>query len=265
MGLDLYSGSIARWSVGDWETAAAQASREMGMSHRTVRVNPLPTDTPQYRQTVRDGWAGWREWLIPQLGGAGPDWTDTDSTPFVTRQCPYDCYFALISWAGRLVHPAPPPPWPIPNDYDDRSVAAALEGGDALQQDLRCAWWFPGAFTGVFQAPTPFSDEPIWIGSIASLIEKLRVANDASWQMSDAEIRKWADGGPPGLDDVVYEPTVKRSFFGLIKTKDLKPVPQSPPADGLTGYERAARYALAALLQTALEAETNNTPLLLDT
>ena len=70
VGLDLYTGSLTRYHVGDWLTVVAQAAMASGIALHVERAQPEPVDAIHDPDLIRETVLAWREGLSKAVGVA---------------------------------------------------------------------------------------------------------------------------------------------------------------------------------------------------
>lgn len=99
MGLDLYVGSLTRYTSGDWLTIVQQAGLANGVDVQVVHAQPEPPDAVSDPRLIRDAVEEWRQGLGAGLG-VDCDWPETVDSPYWTDKPDWDGYGAVMLMAA---------------------------------------------------------------------------------------------------------------------------------------------------------------------
>ena len=99
MGLDVYVGSVTRYTLGDWLTIVQQTLTREGQTVQIVRTNPDPEDVITDPAAVADAVDQWQTGLLGALGGAAP-WPECADLPYWTDKPDWDGYGGLVLLAA---------------------------------------------------------------------------------------------------------------------------------------------------------------------
>lgn len=203
MALDLYSGPLTRYFCGTWENIMARAFREQGRAYQLIHPSGEPPPEPIEPTVVENHIALWTNALSGSLGAhlSSPlSWQDDLSQPYDTDRPHWQGYCALLLTAAHADFPTLALPSITPERWDDHPTYVAAISKDAksrFTQILLPELWLPSDFQFAFQAPGPASEEPIWIGAVATLLLQLNTLNDTVFHGSSEDLARWSFDGPP--------------------------------------------------------------------
>jgi hypothetical protein len=198
MGLDVYVGPLCRYYAGDWETVIQQMARAEGMDVQTVYQNGEPEKIDP--EIVVKGVRGWQAYLGQQTG-LDVGWNESLDGPYFTDKPEWDGAIALMYTGAYVLSPGAEIPKIIPDEFDKDPVFVKVHNDEALAGRivnlLSCQLWLPLKEKVIMSAPTPGSDEPQDIGTIAGLLEELRCLNEATFKADQDQLDSWRRDGPP--------------------------------------------------------------------
>jgi hypothetical protein len=241
VGLDVYVGSLVRYTAGDWLTVVQQAGLAQGVPVEVIRTDQsadVVTDLEEISEAVA-------HFQASLGGGLGLpcDWPEGADLPYWTDKPDWDGYGGLVLLAAYDERPDLRPNATEASGHDVRTDDPREFGGAAAYQAAAAApsryrtllsgveWWLPvGGDVGVWRAPT-VAGQPVVMGSVDSLLQELQEL-----------------AARTGIGDEQATETIRH---------------QGPPAPGAPA-EETGRFGLAVFTALAELAAANRQPLLLD-
>lgn len=221
MGMDLYVGPLCRYFARDWETQAAQFSRQNGMTMKTISPDG------QIRRAesplrYRDAMLGWKRMVAPALHKAGADgigWDERVDAPYDTVQLHWPSLWALRVRAAYCEHPEFQCPEEIPQSALDgflkRDIGLAMIQGKELASRFAnlhaCEAWMPFAMRtpAVCEWPTG----KVWpLGSVPGFRAEIAALCRSAWGIdahADAIAARAAEPTTTPLDLLAFD-AIKR-------------------------------------------------------
>jgi hypothetical protein len=203
MSLDLYAGPLTRYFCGQWENIMARTAREQGLSYQVIRPDSEPAPEPEDPAFIESHIATWAELLSQSLGeniSSPIAWADNISQPYETDRPHWPGYCGLLLTAAHADHPEHPLPATTPERWDDHPAfvaSTAPKSGSKFTQILLPELWLPSSFDFAFRAPDPAGDDPVWIGSVPTLLVQLDRLNSSVFHASADDLDRWQHDGPP--------------------------------------------------------------------
>lgn len=238
MGLDVYVGSLTRYTLGDWLTIMQQMGAAQGIDVQMIRPEAEPdviTDPVEIRAAVDD----WRALLSDALGVAlewpeghelsywtdKPDWTGYGGAMLAAA---YDVRPELRPRSGGLLRKSSQD---TAEEFERSAAfqAAASEPERYVSLLSGAEWWLPIDIDALWQAPR-ITGQTTTMSSVRVLVSELEDLS-ASLHISEDDLPALLDAGPP------------RSG---------------------TDVDAAGRFGVAVLLSLARVAHEHQQPLLLD-
>jgi hypothetical protein len=241
MGLDLYVGSLARYTLGDWLTVVQQAGVASGMPVQVVRSAPEPEDAISDPAVIGQAVQQWRDGLGVALGVAC-DWPETADAPYWTDKPDWDGYGAVVLMAAYDERPDLKPrkggllrrgaEKDSPTRFPDSPAFKAASASPARYPSLLggAEWWLPIAARGPWQAPR-LTGQPTVMASVESLVLELRTLEERT---------------------------------GLLKERSADAVRREGAVAPDAPVEDAAAFGLAIFSELAALAAQHRQPLLMD-
>jgi hypothetical protein len=199
LGLDVYVGTLTRYTCGDWETIVQQMARQTGMTVEVIRGGPL--DRPANQDEAREAVLAWRDALSKGLAShiADPlDWNEEPDAPYFTDKPAWDCYNALVLWSAYDEHRELARPENLPSDVTPDPALNASIAADFQSRYIQLLrgveLWLPCDFPFTFGAPD-LSGGQIVIGSSPALLAQLRELNVRTWNAGDGQLDAWRQEG----------------------------------------------------------------------
>lgn len=198
MGLDVYVGSVTRYTLGDWENVIQQAYREAGETCVLIRVN-ASKDAITDPAVILDAVLEWRESLSRRLKNGGLpalDWDERPDAPYFTDKPAWEAYGDLMLWAAYADDPSAARPIMSVEDWTVDPVFARVSKGETRFRTLigDVEAWYPTDFRATFQAEW-VNDQKMEFGSAPQLLRQLRILNEETWQASPDTISEWRRAG----------------------------------------------------------------------
>ncbi len=243
MGLDVYVGSLTRYTVGEWLTIVQQAGPDAGLQVQIVRAMPEPEDAITEPTEVKKAVTAWQRGLVEAVGG-DEAWPEDADLPYWTDKPDWDGYGGLVLLAA----------------YDEKP-------------DLR-----PGGRTGFFSKRTP-ADSPREFSESGAYKEAAKSPGRYPSLLAGVEWWLPLSKGPsvfstqrvtgqPTLmgrvDQLVVELQTMARSLGLDRAEDLERVRQEGPPSSASDIATSGRFGLAVFHALALTAQRERQPLLLD-
>lgn len=230
MGLDLYTGPLTRYYLGDWQTIVQQLAAQMGYDVQVVRpeVEDPVTDPDAVLDAVRDWQAGIGEALGDPL-----DWPEGPQMPYRTDKPDWDGYGAVVLLAAYDEQPDLRGDTDRPGAYGEALAYQRASQQPEYYYSLLAGaeWWLPlQTDPVVIEAPPP-AGEPVRMSSIDRLCAELRLLAERTAIFTDLDVVE-----------------VRRA---------------GPPAEGAS-VEDVARFGLAVMLELAEYAAESWQPLIMD-
>lgn len=241
MGLDVYVGSLTRYTFGGWLTIVQQAGLASGMEVQIVRSEPDPDDLVTDPDEIHDAVLEWRSRLGAGLG-VPTDWVEEVDSPYWTDKPDWDGYGAVVLAASYDERPDLRPSSSgllrrRTHEEDPRRFQESPAYRAAAQSPARypsllsgAEWWLPVDADGVWEAPR-LTGEPTRMASVHTLAAELATLTDRTDVLAGRR-----------RDDVLA--------LG-------SPEPGSP-------FDQVAAFGLAVFLGLAEQAVVAQQPLLLD-
>ena len=190
MALDIYVGSLTRFHLSDWETAAARLSRELGIPYKAVEPeSESPQETATDPLVVKEAVLAWRtslEAALRQHLKDGLSWNEEPDTPYFTERPSWDGYAGLVLLSAHTEQPGFPLPERATSEWRNDSAYQAVTSADfksRFAQFYEIEMWLPCPFSFKFKAPDVTGAE-VWFGSSPELLKQLRRLSEATSQTS---------------------------------------------------------------------------------
>jgi hypothetical protein len=244
MGLDVYVGSLTRYTLGEWLTVVQQAGLDAGIEVQIARAVPGPDDAVTDPSEVRDAVLAWERCLLDSLGDNGDEWPDEADLPYWTDKPDWDGYGGLVLLAAYDEKPELAPGnrkrllgrgaiADNPRAFgESRAVQAAAKAPVRYPTLLAgVEWWLPlSAGPAVFETAR-LTGQPTRMGRVDQLVNELRTL---------------------------------ATRLGIADEDELRALRQAGPPPGEADANTVGRFGLASFLALALMAEQHRQPLLLD-
>ncbi len=249
MGLDLYSGSLARYHSGDWELMAHRVAREAGMDILVVRPEGTgPSDAVAPAEVL-----SWRQGILEQCSNVikeGWRWEENPSAPYWTDKPDHDGRDALILAAAYAEYPNIQTPLSIPSDLgaDPAYVEASKAYFQSAISILECHMFIPSQEDFLTAAPDAVGVER-FITSTSNLAWALELVNAAHWHADEAQIEGWLQRGPITSD------------VGALEGGDLAINEVTLPADA---FMHSAQFGFAVYRAGLNYSRAHNVPIVTD-
>lgn len=210
--MDVYVGSLTRYTLGDWLTVVQQVGLAQGHQVQVLRPDVTgPTDPTEVEGTV----SAWQRELLEALGGGTP-WSEGPELPYWTDKPDWDGYGGLLLLAAYAERPDLAPSAsrnPLRRGASDHprefAKSEAFQAASKAPQRFKTLligtqWWLPVETGGrAFRAPGP-DGETRMMAAVATLLVELRALSEVVGLTDREECDALRRAGPPPTsDDVV--------------------------------------------------------------
>lgn len=255
MGLDIYCGTLTRYYMHNWKTAAQQWAEENGFDFQIVRPDGEEDHDPPDLEEVVLGMETWRDALadyIQENFGCTMHWEENNDTPYFTDKPDWDGYGAVLLWALYTEQGLTPPDLlPANWDYTENGVYQQFinDPYETAYPALLCdaEILLPADADFLLQADDPCGNESI-VTSSFSLLRDLDRLNERTWRADRQTIADWAKQGFPG--------------GRTLTVKDGKP--QLQEDTGRPSLAEAAQFGFGVLYGLTEYATAHTVPMKLD-
>lgn len=208
MGLDIYVGSLSRYTLGDWLTIVQQALGAEGVEVQVVRTEPEPADAVTDPVVVADAVRSWQSALLGALG-CSSGWCDSAELPYWTDKPDWDGYGGLLLLASYDEHPELAPgtrqgvfrktaPPDAPREWQESPAFQRAAGNPERYTSLLSGveWWLPvDCGPAVFEGPT-LTGRSARMGRVDQLLAELRQLAARVGIDSEAALEQIRQEGP---------------------------------------------------------------------
>jgi hypothetical protein len=252
MGLDLYSGTLARYHAGAWETEVQRVGREAGLPVQIVYPQGAPRRLSKFT-AIPLVWL-WRERIRRKYRSAiqhGLNWSGASSIPYFARKPDHDGRSALVLAAAYAEHREFPMPSELPEsaELDPAYQAASKNYLQSTTCVLECHMFLPSPDNFIFSEPDATGNKR-FVTSTGKLAWALDSVNMALWQADEAQFAQWAKRGPLTRHVLVVE-------RGKIVREENVDAQDRP-------FEHAAQFGFAVYREALTFSRKYNVPVVTD-
>ncbi|WP_299620565.1 hypothetical protein [Pelagibius sp.] len=257
--LDLYAGPLERYYTRRWETAAAVASRELGMPYELVfegGMDPLSLSDDDARSAVRD----FASRLAPKLHlEPHPSWEESFTGPYETIQLTQDGFAALVLWTAYLHREDLERPQKLPQDpWSDPAISEASERGYYMgpMAIFEAHMTVPGREPRITSEDDPIGRSLV-VTTTAALEEAIGLVSE-SLSLAPDQALEIVRLGPPATGKILAREDGGR----LSSSKEPWAMEKAPPVED--AVKAWAEYAVSALVTLSAFSKIHSVPIVRD-
>lgn len=197
MPLDLYTGPISRYALGDWVRPGASEPEH---------VPAGPHEAQDMQREVQ----AWQAKVCDRLAKRHDvqlTWDDDPSADYVTAALGWIPFFNVLALAAREeLFAVPAPELAVTDPEEDHAVAAVLGNPERSRyaQLILPQLWLPHDANLAFQA-AHLSGEPEYVGGTAILLQRLTELNERTLEGTPDDLEAWRALPPPDRSSTYVE------------------------------------------------------------
>ena len=254
MALDIYSGTLSRYYLGNWQNHLQAWASAQGLECSVSRKEAEGLDTSELSDAdmvkmILEWQEGLRHFLQSQQG-LDCQWSEAEDEPYLSDRPGWSAYWLVLLWAlyqEQGVVPFDELPEGFQLEQDPVFMRRSEKDYESEYPMLNCEadLFLPIAEAVFLNGADPFG-HPVGIASSTVLLLELEMLNTRTWQASEAEIASWRQ-------------TYDRTIYAL---KGDQPI--TSKAQAVDRFEEVAKYGFSILYTLTRFAVEHQLPLRLD-